>query len=271
VSGVFSVLGVFGSSGGHGDLERHFSGDSSAAVDRRLFRHMKTCTRCRDEYRTFAMLEALESGGGDRARERMGRGLFEAAPRRRVFVPLGAGLTAAVACAVLLVSVGRAPSPFRARGGVGATEATGPSLAVFRVPPDHDNPTLPAVAETQRAGNVVRAGESLAFSYTNPQAEGACCLMVFARDPAGHVYWFWPAWNDAAEDPTSLPISASPGPVELTEAVRHPLQPGELTIVGLFTPKPLHVREVEAAVAKGLDGLQAFEGHLWTDTLEVTP
>ena len=115
----------------HRDLARHFAGQSSPAGDRRLFRHMKACARCRDEYRTFAMLEALAPGGGDQARERLGRGLFEPAPRR---VLVSAGLAAAFACLALVVSVGRAPSPFRARGGVLGAEAPLPSLAIYRVP-----------------------------------------------------------------------------------------------------------------------------------------
>ncbi|MDB4980586.1 MAG: hypothetical protein JWM82_1338, partial [Myxococcales bacterium] len=177
-------------------------------------------------------------------------------------------------CLALVASFGRGPASFQARGGAGASAANEPSLAIYRVPRDRENPEVLAPSETVRAGNLVHAGESLAFSYTNPagvQSSSACCLMVFGRDASGRVYWFWPAWNDASQDPTSVPISANAGPVELTEAVRHPLQTGPLTIVGLFTPRPLHVHEVEAALAKGLDGLQAFEGHIWTDTLEVSP
>jgi hypothetical protein len=126
------------------------------------------------------------------------------------------------------------------------------------------------VAETQRAGNVMHAGESLAFTYTNPASVGDGWLMVFARDAAGHVYWFWPAWDNGADDPQSVPAQATGAPVELREAVRHDLTTGPLTVVGLFTPKPLHVKEVEAAIATGLDGLQAFPGHVWTESLEVS-
>ena len=264
----------------HADLDAHFAGTSSTRRDRHLFRHMKTCDDCRAQYRTLAMLESLEPDGAERARVRMGRGLFEPAPKR-VFV--GGGLVMAFACLTLVVSLGHAKSPFHrgglsdgfadgftARGGVPGLEAPMPALAIYRVPREHDNPELPAVAETQRAGNVVRTDESLAFSYVNPPSIGACCVMVFARDAAGRIFWFWPAWENAAEDPQSLPISASGSAVELPEAVRHALQPGPLTIVGLFTPKPLHVREVEAAVANGLEGLQAFPGHVWTETLEVS-
>jgi hypothetical protein len=257
----------------HADLAAHFSGASSTRGDRRLFRHLTSCTACRDEYRTLAMLEELEVDGAARAQARMRRGLFEPPPRRA----LVGGFAVAFAALALVVSLGRARSPFHgdgfaARGSVPGFEAQLPSLAIYRVPRDPANPTALAVSETQRAGGVIHAGESLAFSYVSPASLGACCVMVFARDTAGHVYWFWPAWENAGleNDPQSLPIAASGSPVELTEAVRHELAPGPLTIVGLFTPKPLHVRQVEAAVANGLDGLQAFPGHVWTETLEVS-
>ena len=149
-----------------------------------------------------------------------------------------------------------------------------PTLALFRVPRDAANPERLAVGEAHRAGSVMHAGESLAFAYANPAELGAGYLLVFGRDAGGRVYWFWPAWSDAADNPASLPIQATPAgapPVELTEAVRQPLPTGPLTIVGLFTPRPLHVRQVEEAVAGGLGGLQAFPGHIWTETLEVTP
>jgi len=253
----------------HPDLGAHFSGQSSTRADRRLFRHIKSCDTCRQEYRTLAMLEALEVNGAERARVRMGRALFEPAPKR-VFVSMG--LVTACACLALVFSLGRKhDGEFTMRGRVHDIEAPAPSLAIYRVPRDRNNAAVPAVAETQRAGNVIHAGESLAFTYTNPSSVGASYVMVFARDVAGRVYWFWPAWDDAATDPQSLQIPASASPVELTEAVRHELPPGPLTIVGLFTPKPLHVHEVEAVIANGLDGLQAFPGHVWTETLEVSP
>jgi hypothetical protein len=253
----------------HADLDAHFAGRSSTRGDRRLFRHLKTCATCRDEYRTYAMLEALEADGAERARVRMGRGLFEPAPRR-VFV--GGGLALACACMALVFSLGRTHGPeFAARGRLHDGDVALPSLSIYRVPREHDNTAVPAVAETQRAGSVIHAGESLAFTYVNPPSVGATHAMIFGRDAAGRVFWFWPAWTDGSQDPESVPISAGGAPVELTEAVRHSLQPGPLTIVGLFTPKPLHVREVEAAIANGLDGLQAFRGHVWTETVEVSP
>ncbi|HEX4403549.1 MAG TPA: hypothetical protein VH560_01895 [Polyangia bacterium] len=264
--------------GRHADLGRHFSGASTRAGDRRLFHHLKTCDACRDQYRTLALLEELEGNGGERARTRLGRGLFEARSPRPALV--SAGLAVAFACAALVFSVGRMPAPFHstsstwsgftARGGLPAFEAPQPSLAIYRVPRDRNNPELLAASDTQRAGSIIHAGESLAFSYVNPEAVGASFVMIFARNAEGRIFWFWPAWDKASDDPQSLPIAQGPSSVELREAVRHELQPGELTIVGLFTPKPLHVHEVEAAVANGLQGLQAFPGHVWTETLEVS-
>ncbi|HVX97025.1 MAG TPA: hypothetical protein VHK47_19065 [Polyangia bacterium] len=256
----------------HPDLDAHFAGRSSTRADRRLYGHIKSCSDCRDRYRTLAMLEALESDGAERARARMARGLFEPAPRRAF---AGGGLVLAFACLVLVVSLGRVRSPFRgdgfsARGGASDLGASLPSLSIYRVPRDSENPALPAVAETQRAGNLMHAGESLAFTYSNPASVGDGWLMVFARDAAGHVFWFWPAWDNGADDPQSVPAQANGVSVELPEAVRHELTPGQLTVVGLFTPKPLHVKEVEAAIAGGLDGLQAFPGHVWTESLEVS-
>jgi hypothetical protein len=264
VSGLLSTL-----FSRHADVAAHFSGVTTPKADRDLFAHVKTCARCREEYRTYALLEAMEPGGEERARARLARGVFQTAPAAKRGAYAG-GLVLAFACLALVFTFGRQPATFTERGGAG-TSSDEPSLAIYRVPRDAEHPEVLAPGQTQRAGNLVHAGESLAFSYTNPQQAGAGYLMVFGRDAAGRVYWFWPAWNEATQDPGSVSISTSAAPVELTEAVRHPLSPGPLTIVGLFTPKPLHVHEVEAALAKGWDGLQAFEGHIWTETLEVSP
>jgi hypothetical protein len=261
--------------GRHKDVERHFAGDTSAADDRRMWKHVKACARCRDQYRTLAMLEELEPGGVDRARTRMARGVFAPeAPAQRARLFAGAGLATAFAAFALFLTVSGKPASFQARGSVNTVEAPVPTLAIYRVPRDAGNPERLAVGEAQRAGSTMHLGESLAFAYANPAELGAGYLMVFGRDAAGRIHWFWPAWSDAAENPASMPIQATPAgapPVELREAVRHPLATGPMTIVGLFTPQPVHVRQVEEAVAGGLQGLQAFPGHIWTEMLEVTP
>jgi hypothetical protein len=118
-------------------------------------------------------------------------------------------------------------------------------------------------------GAVVRAGDGLAFSYRNPPATKASHLLVFAVDQGGRIYWFWPAWTDAASDPQALAVPASDAPVELAEAVRHPWPPGRLTVHALFARRPYRVREIEAAVAA--QGLAALDGVLVSQPLEVLP
>jgi hypothetical protein len=211
-------------------------------------------------------LEALETSGDARARERLGRAIF-ASRRPRQAWRAGGAVGLAAACAAFVLWVVRPPEPFRARGSgaelpVAAAAARTPTLAIYRVQQE---------GGVRRAGHVVNAGEGLAFTYLNAPADPYRYLMVFGRDAAGRVFWFWPAWQSSADDPASLPIRASPEPVELGDSVRHSLTGGPLTIVALFSRQPHRVGEVEAALAGGGRGLAGLEGHVWTETLEVTP
>lgn len=247
----------------HRLVDRHFAGRGTPTRDGRMFQHLRSCAPCRERYRTYATLEAMTAEGDDQARARLQRGVFPAA-RRRLWV--GAGLGMAVACAAVLTLVLRpADDGFRARGGGAGTSegAHRPTLAIFRVAAD-------GVTRTQRAGGQIRSGEPLAFSFTNPGDYAR--LMVFAVDDGGRVFWFWPAWTNPADDPSSIIISPGSEPMELGESVRHPLRPGHVTIYGLFSPADHRVREVEAALARGGPaGLKALDGVLWSQTLDVTP
>ena len=240
----------------HELVDGHFAGRGTAASDREMWRHLPGCERCRGRYRALALMESLEPDGGDRARERMARAVFAPPPRRRAVWGVAALAAAAV---ILLVALPR--DRFRPRGGAG-DEAAGPrpALSIFRVPPG---------GSPERVGAVIRAGDSLAFSYVNPPELKATHLLVFAVDEGAHVYWFWPAWTSAGSDPQAVAISPGSTPVELTEAVRHPMRPGRLTVHALFARRPYHVREIEAAVA-GL-WLSGLDGVLVTQPLEVAP
>jgi hypothetical protein len=252
--------------GRHRGVDRHFFGDSGPGASRRLFRHLARCSRCREAYRIYASLEALETNGDARARERLGRAIFPSR-RPRLAWRAGGAVGLAAACAAFVLWVVRPPEPFRARGsGAGlpavAAAARTPALAVYRVQQE---------GGARRAGHVVSAGEALAFTYSNAPADPYRYLMVFGRDAAGRVFWFWPTWQNSADDPSSLPIRASTEPVELGDSVRHSLTGGPLTIVGLFSQQAHRVREVEAALAGGVGGLAGLEGRVWTETFEVSP
>ncbi|HVR62532.1 MAG TPA: hypothetical protein VMU50_11560 [Polyangia bacterium] len=247
--------------GKHRQVDRHFAGMGTPGRDRRMFDHLRGCERCRARYRIYARLESMTGGGEDEARGRLGRGIFPSGARRRL---LGAGIGITVACAAAVLLVARPRDDgFRGRGGAGTPEGGGPALSIFRVAPD-------GVTRTQRAGGDIRSGEPLAFSFSNPFSKSYARLMVFAVDGSGRVFWFWPAWTNAADDPVSIAISPGSEPMELGESVRHPLTPGRVTIYGLFSQDEHHVREVEAALQHGADGLKALRGYLWSETLDVS-
>jgi len=239
----------------HGLVDDHFGGRGTASSDRHMWRHLPGCDKCRARYRALSLLESLEPDGGERARARMAAAIFAPVPRRRAIW----GVAALAAAAVLLLVV-LPRDAFRPRGGTEIPDTARPTLAIFRVPPG---------GTAERVGAVVRAGDSLAFSYQNPPELAATHLLIFAVDDAAHVYWFWPAWTSATTDPVALAIQPGTAAVELAEAVRHPMRPGRLTVHALFARRPYHVREIEAAVTG--QWLRGLDGTLVTQPLEVLP
>jgi hypothetical protein len=268
---------------GHQLVDRHFAGTTSGAGERRMWRHLPRCARCRERYRARALIESLDAEGEARARARIGRLLFEGARAERAAQPartrLALGLTGACAGAFVLLAVvvlGRSVvrrdgGDFQPRGSLQATAndpaPVGPALTLYRVAPG---------GVPERAGSVIRLGESLAFAYGNPApgaGKAARFLMVFAHDRAGRVFWYWPAWTDPAAPPRALAIDTTAGGarVELGESVQQPLAPGELTVMGLFCGRQLDVLTVEAALPGGEDALRALGCLLWRESVEVAP
>ena len=255
---------------GHGLVEGHFAGANGTRSDRRMWRHLRRCETCRVRYRTHALCEAIQSDGEQRARERLGRAAFAPRPRALPLVTLAA--LAAGAALLLLVprlqqrSGFHESSGFHARSGLqgSAGVAEGPAITLYRVAPP---------APPERAGAVVRAGDALAFSYSNPPEQAFTHLMIFAHDDAGRVFWYWPAWHDPASNPGAIAIAPARSAVELGrgEAVKHRLSPGGLTLTALFSNRVHDVRTVEAALAQGETGLAALEGQLVHERVEVLP
>ena len=253
---------------GHGLVEAHFAGQNGSWADRRMWRHLGRCEPCRIRYRVHAMCEAAEADGERRAEERLGRGLFARRLALGTKFTLAAALLAGAAALVIVPRLrgDLGPDPkFAARGGeeAAAGEATpGPTIALYRVAP---------AGPPERAGAVIHAGEALAFSYTNPPEAPFSHLMIFAHDDAGHVFWYWPAWRDPATSPTAIAITAAAAPVELGEAVKHPLAAGGLTLTALFTNQAYDVHVVEAALAGGAAAMSALQGRLVHERVEVLP
>jgi hypothetical protein len=85
--------------------------------------------------------------------------------------------------------------------------------------------------------------DELAFAYIN--ARGLERLMIFAVDEHQHVYWYYPQWTDAADNPRAVPIGSGPDLHELPEAVAQEFDGETLTIHYLFTNTALSVRDIE--------------------------
>lgn len=100
----------------------------------------------------------------------------------------------------------------------------------------------------QRLGANLSRDDSLLFAYTNLGPRPFRYLSVFAVDPRGSVFWFFPAYLREGTDPEAIAIAEGRAGVELPEAIRHHFRTGPLVICGLFTREPWRVSQVEALV-----------------------
>jgi hypothetical protein len=227
----------------------------SVAEEHALREHLPGCAECQQRYQRHLLLARVDPAAPS-AQDRLGAGLgFSAQP------PKGRGIVwvvAAVAAMLLAVVVWRGVMPagdsgFSPRGaGNGQGE-----LWAERVSP----------GRSEKLASRMRADDELVFSYANPA--GKKRLMVFAVDGKERVYWYFPAWSDAADDPAAVPIEGGAAPHALGEAVRHKLEPGALTVYGVFTDAPLTVKQIEQKLKGGPLELPGCE--VKRMSIEVTP
>ena len=243
-------------------VDRHFRGAITPADERRMRAHLPGCTECRAHYQRWLVLERLDPQAlGQRARLARGLGLssrVRAAP---------AILTVATLAAALLLGVralhhGDADG-FTARGAASspASSMVAPELLVYAAA-DRGGPS------TLLPRDVLARDQSLAFAYTNPANESF--VAIFAVDDGGQVYWYYPAWTDPADDPVSIPIVSGAASHDLPDAVRHDLHGRSVMVHALFSRAPLHVREVEARVARGA-ALATSDEQLVSRSFRVAP
>jgi hypothetical protein len=216
-------------------IARHFSGTIQPGDERALRQHLPDCAACRANYQRQLWLSRLDPKAPT-AEARLGRALGLRAPRKPLFpVFVLAPTLAAAALGGLFLSL-RADTGFQARGVALAPQAT---TRVYRLRPGQ----RPAEVADQ-----IGAEDELAFSYENSSDNGY--LMIFGIDEAGRVYWYYPAWTDAAQNPSSLVLPPSPAPHELPEAVRQRLLGHQLNLCHFFSNTPWTVKDVEARIAR---------------------
>lgn len=174
-------------------VDRHFSGTISPAAERAMREHLPTCNSCDDLYRRHLLLARLDPNALP-SDERIARGLGLRTGPKVVAMSLGAA-TIATAAAILLLRVHPAAEGFSPRGNIGAPSPRASRVFVYDVRPG--SPPVPV-------GDVLRAGDELAFAYENGAAKRR--LAVFGVDEHGHVYWFHPGWTREVDDPVAIPI-----------------------------------------------------------------
>ncbi|HET6148218.1 MAG TPA: hypothetical protein VFH68_11860 [Polyangia bacterium] len=240
-------------------IAAHFAGAVAPAGEREMRAHLPLCDACHAHYEQHLLLSTLDPAGLPRE-VRLARGLGlrpERVPRRFGVAWLGL-CGAAVAALAIVYSGGGLPG----RGGGAGSAATTAGSGVVT---SRGGPASVAAARSpevqiyrfahgarrrgaERAGDVVHPGDELAFAYRNPAGKGR--LLVFAVDEHGHIYWYHPAWSNAAQNPTAVQISAEPGLHELPAAVLHKFDGERIMVHALFTDRELSVRQIESAVAE---------------------
>jgi hypothetical protein len=221
-------------------VAEHFRARLGPRDTARMRAHLDACEVCRALYRRHLLLERVDpKAPGPKARIAAGLGVALPRPRRapwRWAVP-----SLAFAClVVLVVASALKPRPpdddgFVARGG----PSDGAVIAY----------AIRGGEKPARVSTHIRPNDALAFAYTNPR--GHKRLMIFAVDEQRRVYWYHPAWTDAADNPVAIPIDSGPSLRELPDAVTHRFTGKRLDVWALFRDEPTSVREVEAHVADG--------------------
>ncbi|MEQ9501879.1 MAG: hypothetical protein RIT81_33715 [Deltaproteobacteria bacterium] len=201
-----------------------------------------------------ALIEALAEPDDELAeidlvagvRERLDR--REAPRRSRWFAAVGA---LAVAASVALVFAPSEDDGFRAKGvaSTGAEKWAGVKAFVVH----GDATPRPLSAE-------LSSDDSVVFTYTNLGDSPYSHLMIFGVDEAGGVHWYYPAWNDAAANPSAVQIRPNSGDVPLPDRVAHDLPSGRYVINAVFLRAPKTVREAEALIQ--YDGGRFADAHV---------
>ena len=186
--------------------------------------------------------------------------------RRRWASPRWIGLTIAVAGIAIGLPTAllrtrnpthRPDSEFRAKMASPQRDARSRWIAInaFR---------LSGEAAPEPLHDTLHVDDGLLFSYTNLGPTPFSSLMIFGLDDDHRVYWYYPAFLDARDNPRSIDIQKGGSRVALREVVAHPYREGTLTLFGVFSDQSLSVSEVEDAVRRGVrDGAaleRAFDG-----------
>ncbi len=213
-------------------LIAHLDGQLTSERAAVLAEHVGSCTRCKGEQNALGTLvqrlHALEPLADSSFVSDVLQAIEPKPARRLRFMPV-LGLAA---CALVAVFVVPRSGEFVARGGsVAAKHALG--FEAFAS-------GAPLAANAKVANNA-----GFTFVVYNRSHEPRY-FMLYARDHAGELHWFAPSYDDATDNPQSLPLlpSAQGQRLAVGTVLETPAL-GELQVIALFTAKPVSVHEVE--------------------------
>lgn len=152
------------------------------------------------------------------------------APRGWSWLAMAAGVTLLASTAFFVL--GSSNDGVREKGGQGSLVG----FEAFVVRGDDVSPL----------GSTMHVDDALGFAYRNLPGSRARHLLLSGVDARGQVFWFYPAWTDAARPPRAVPIEVSNQSLRLGEAVRHALVPGRLELRAMFLEEPVSVLDAEA-------------------------
>lgn len=205
--------------------------------------HLGSCAHCTRELAIQRRIidDLAAPAAGIEADRLVAAVVARLAPRsaRRSRAPLVAGLAAAMAAALVLVLVAVRPvrdtGTFAARGGGSVSLAREVGVVLYRLGPQ---------AITLTPGEVVRSDTRYLATYRNLGA--TVHLLAFAVDAHDTVHWLYPAYLDAASDPSGLALRPTAHETALSDTVvlDRPA-PGPLRLITMISATPRSVSTIE--------------------------
>jgi anti-sigma factor RsiW len=263
------------------DLIALLDGEATENRAADLRAHLQRCASCQATLASFERLRDAVAELSDVPEEATALRILEhiqaapaapatrSRPPRRLAYPLAvAGVLAVAAAAAIWPRLSGDPGTFAARGrghegavralhrDVGVTVRRGAPVldgGALQTPVlDGGDPqtTGPAGLPPLADGEGVSGETTYAVTYRNLGAGASAFLMVLAVDSAHAVHWIHPAYLDAGDDPSSVPLdhAVEDQLIPATVTLDSPAS-GELRVITLVTPRPLRVSQIEALSA----------------------
>lgn len=215
----------------HRDIQKaidiHFKGRGTPQNHALIMEHLPDCPDCHQYFKKRMFLAEMIPGAPTQ-QERIGATVGLSAPRAPRAMGFSAFVSAAaMAAGVFLVwpTTQSSDDGFQSRGNKDRVVAPVESQEVFAYVASDG-------AENALVKKEIRHSDELIFSYRNNSS--ASHLMVYGVDEQKNVYWYHPAWVDAADNPSAVPIAQSEKVIALPLAVAHAYQGANLQLFALF-------------------------------------